>query len=64
LAAVIFARWREAARQAYLREGFEPGEATALADYNIAIANLYAAMGTALERNRIELSLVDVEPSK
>ena len=39
-------------------------EATALADYNIAIANLYAAMGTALERNRIELSLVDVEPSK
>ena len=38
-------------------------EAIALADYNIAIANLYAVMGTALERNRIELSLVDVVPS-
>jgi outer membrane protein TolC len=38
-------------------------EAIALADYNVAIANLYAVMGTALERNRIELSLVDVVPS-
>ena len=36
LAAAIFARWREAAKQAYLREGFEPGEATALADTAIA----------------------------
>jgi len=37
-------------------------EAAALADYNIAIANLYAAMGTGLERNRIELKLVDQGP--
>ena len=37
-------------------------EAAALADYNVAIANLHAAMGTGLERNRIELSLVDVSP--
>ena len=34
-------------------------EAVALADYNVAIANLHAAMGTALERNRIELKVVD-----
>lgn len=38
-------------------------EAVALADYNVAIANLYAAMGTALERNRIELRVVDAQPS-
>jgi outer membrane protein TolC len=38
-------------------------EAVALADYNVAIANLYAAMGTALERNRIELKVVDAQPS-
>jgi len=38
-------------------------EASALADYNVAIANLYAAMGTALERNRIELKVVDAQPS-
>ncbi len=38
-------------------------EAAALADYNAAIANLYAAMGSALERNRIELKLVDAMPS-
>ena len=37
-------------------------EAAALVDYNVAIANLYAAMGTGLERNRIDLSLVDAEP--
>ena len=37
-------------------------EASALADYNVAIANLHAAMGTALERNRIELKLVDSGP--
>lgn len=37
-------------------------EANALADYNIAIANLYAAMGSGLERNRIELKLVDAAP--
>jgi hypothetical protein len=29
----------------------------------VAIANLYAAMGTALERNRIELKVVDAQPS-
>lgn len=38
-------------------------ESAALADYNTAIAGLHAAMGTALERNRIELSLVDVLPA-
>ena len=37
-------------------------ESAALADYNTAIAGLHAAMGTALERNRIELSLVDALP--
>lgn len=36
LASEIFNRWRAAARDAYLREGFEPGEATALADTAIA----------------------------
>lgn len=36
LAGTIFGRWREAAKQAYVREGFEPGEATALADTAIA----------------------------
>lgn len=36
LAGAIFNRWREASRQAYLREGFEPGEASALADTAIA----------------------------
>ena len=38
-------------------------EAAALAEYNVAIANLYAAMGSALERNRIELKLVDALPA-
>ena len=40
----------------------EVAEAAALADYNVAIANLHAAMGTGLERNRIELSVVDASP--
>ncbi len=36
LASEIFTRWRDAARRAYLREGFEPAEAAALADTAIA----------------------------
>jgi hypothetical protein len=36
LANEIFTRWRTASTQAYLREGFEPGEASALADTAIA----------------------------
>jgi AcrR family transcriptional regulator len=36
LASDIFTRWRTASTQAYLREGFEPGEASALADTAIA----------------------------
>lgn len=36
LAGEIFSRWRQASRQAYIREGFEPGEASALADTAIA----------------------------
>lgn len=36
LASDIFARWREASRQAYVREGFDPAEASALADTAIA----------------------------
>ncbi len=36
LAGDIFARWREASKQAYTREGFEPAEASALADTAIA----------------------------
>lgn len=36
LASEIFTRWRDAARGAYLREGFEPAEAAALADTAIA----------------------------
>ncbi|MFY9336147.1 MAG: TetR/AcrR family transcriptional regulator [Mycobacterium sp.] len=36
LAGEIFSRWREAAKQAYVREGFDPGEATSLADTAIA----------------------------
>lgn len=36
LAGDIFSRWREASKQAYVREGFEPGEAGALADTAIA----------------------------
>ncbi len=40
----------------------QQAEANALADYNTAIANLYAAMGSGLERNRIELKLVDASP--
>jgi TetR/AcrR family transcriptional repressor of lmrAB and yxaGH operons len=36
LANDIFTRWRTASTQAYLREGFEPAEASALADTAIA----------------------------
>ena len=36
VAADIFSRWREASKQAYLRDGFEPAEATSLADTTIA----------------------------
>ena len=36
LASDIFARWRSASRQAYIREGFEPADASALADTAIA----------------------------
>lgn len=36
LAAEIFTRWRDAARQTYIREGFDPPEATALAHMTIA----------------------------
>ena len=36
LASDIFARWRDAAKQAYVRDGFEPAEASALADTAIA----------------------------
>ncbi|MBB3748472.1 AcrR family transcriptional regulator [Mycolicibacterium sp. BK634] len=36
IAGEIFCRWREAAKQAYLREGFEAAEATALADTTLA----------------------------
>lgn len=36
LASEILSRWRESAKQAYIREGFEAGEASALADTAIA----------------------------
>jgi TetR/AcrR family transcriptional repressor of lmrAB and yxaGH operons len=36
VAADIFGRWREASKQAYVRDGFEPAEATSLADTTIA----------------------------
>ena len=36
LAAEIFTLWREASKRAYLREGFEPAQARALADTAIA----------------------------
>lgn len=36
LASEIFTRWREACMQAYLREGFEPGQASALGDTAIS----------------------------
>ena len=35
-AGAIFSRWREASRQAYLREGFEATDAAALADTTIS----------------------------
>lgn len=42
LASTIFGRWREAAKQAYVREGFEAADASALAD--IAIAAMEGAV--------------------
>ena len=36
VAADIFSRWRDASKQAYIRDGFEPAEATSLADTTIA----------------------------
>lgn len=36
LASDIFGRWRESSTQAYIREGFDPAEASALADTAIA----------------------------
>jgi TetR/AcrR family transcriptional repressor of lmrAB and yxaGH operons len=36
LAADIFSRWRDATKQAYIRDGFEPPDASALADTSIA----------------------------
>ncbi len=36
VAADIFSRWREASKQAYIRDGFESAEATSLADTTIA----------------------------
>ena len=36
VAADIFSRWREASKQAYVRDGFEPAEATSLADTTIS----------------------------
>ncbi len=37
----------------------ERAEVNAVIDYNVAIADLYAAMGTALERNRIDFVVPD-----
>jgi TetR/AcrR family transcriptional repressor of lmrAB and yxaGH operons len=36
LASDIFSRWRDSSTQAYIREGFDPAEASALADTAIA----------------------------
>jgi len=41
----------------------EQAEVAALTDYNIAIAQLYAAMGTALEHNNIDFRIPDAEES-
>lgn len=41
----------------------ERAEIQAMADYNNSIANLYAAIGTALERNQIEFVVPDVLPA-
>ena len=40
----------------------ERAEIQAMADYNNSIANLYASIGTALERNQIEFVVPDVLP--
>ena len=42
----------------------ERAEIQALADYNNSLANLYAAIGTALERNQIEFVVPDVLPAR
>jgi outer membrane protein len=39
----------------------ERDEVAALTDYNVAIAALYASMGTALERNNIQFQIPDAE---
>lgn len=39
----------------------EQDEIQALADYNVALSALYTAMGTALERNKIDLRIPDAE---
>ncbi len=39
-------------------------EVQALTDYNIAMARLFAAMGTTLKRNQINFDVPDVEPVK
>ncbi len=36
VAGEIFSRWRDAAKQSYLRDGFENAEASALADITLA----------------------------
>jgi hypothetical protein len=36
IAGEIFSRWRDAAKQSYLRDGFEPAEASGLADITLA----------------------------
>ena len=41
----------------------ERAEIQAMADYNNSIANLYASIGTALERNQIEFVVPDVLPA-
>jgi outer membrane protein len=41
----------------------ERAEIQALADYNNSLANLYAAIGTALERNQIEFVVPDALPA-
>ncbi|MBN4052740.1 TolC family protein, partial [Roseiflexus sp. AH-315-K22] len=41
----------------------ERAEIQALADYNNSLANLYAAIGTALERNQIEFIVPDAIPA-
>ena len=42
----------------------ERDEVAALTDYNISIAELHAALGTALERNKIDFKVPEVDESK